>query len=218
MTTQIIHSFDVETSTPRIGPGGLISVGVCCTELKPNGRFEVINQFFVTIDWTNSGGLRWDHPDTAAFWSRHPEALRINTADPVPPAQAGQRLWAHIKGVHDTTHKRGARYVLLVDNAYFDVPWIDWFLGAYCPEALPLRHNYCTGWLAPAAVVNISERVQGLKDLGIEFRRNSFQPTTAHDHNPVHDARALAERYIHYLQYLQGLRRSQAYPQHQQFR
>lgn len=202
--TTLAHAFDIETSGPQIGPGRLMSIGACCLEIPKHGPVEVINSFFVTIAW--DGGLVFDHAATRDFWDKNPDALRHSTTACVSPSNAACALRAHICNVQQTALRRRAKYTVITDNAYFDVPWIDWFLCTFAKDGLPLRYNYHTGWMPHAAMVDLSQRIQTLHDLGIQINMETFQATVPHDHHPLHDATGLAEKYAFYKRMVHGFR------------
>lgn len=202
----LIHSFDVETSGPKIGPRRLMSIAACVLEVDPSGRRrEIINRFFGVVAWPE--GILYDCPATHAFWKREPMAWKMSTTGGQPPHVVAHRLCEHIAEVQRVAIKRNAKYVVLTDNAYFDVPWIDWFLCTYTDAGLPLRHNYHTGWMRDG-VVDLSERLNALKDVSIDIAMSSFRPSVPSDHNPLNDATANAERYAYYLRQIHRLTRS----------
>jgi hypothetical protein len=195
----VVHAFDVETSGPRIGKHCLMSIGAACVEIS-RGHMTVLDRFFVTIKWPE--GLVFDEK-TRDFWRQNQQAFLINTTNTKPVKEAAQMLYEHIYEAQRKASLRKARYVLLTDNAYFDVPWIDWFLCEHTERGLPLRHNYFTGWLLPSNVVDLSERIQCLKEVNIDLQMRSFHSATPHDHTPLNDALRLAERYAYFRQALQ---------------
>lgn len=198
--TLVVHAFDVETSGPRIGKHSLMSVGAACVEISPRGHITVLDRFFVTVRWPE--GLVYDD-NTREFWRQNSQAFLINTSDSKPVKEAAQELYQHIYDVQRKAALRKARYVLLTDNAYFDVPWIDWFLCEHTEHGQPLRHNYFTGWLGPPNVIDLSERIQTLREVNMAPNMRNFYSQTPHDHTPLNDAMRLAERYAFFRQALQ---------------
>ena len=192
----LAHAFDIETAGPRIGRHSLMSIAACCLEIPRQGPPQVINSFIVTIAWPD--GLVFDPATKAEFWDRNPDALRVSTQNAVPPSQAAHMLHEHIRHVQETAQLRRANYVVVTDNAYFDIPWIDWFLCQYTERGMPLRYNYFTGWMKAHSVVNVNERIQALADAGVTLNMQTFRATVPHDHNPLHDATALSQRYAYY--------------------
>ena len=81
-------------------------------------------------------------------------ASRKNT---VSPHRAAIALRDHIREVQDIAFKRGLNYVVVTDNAFYDVPWIDYMLSSYIDDGLPLRHAYRGGWMPIANVVDITK-------------------------------------------------------------
>ena len=198
----LVHAFDIEVSHRRIGPRRLMSIGSCCVEVL-RGRREVVNRFFVTIDW--GGPLDFD-ADTRSFWAQHPHALQLNTSNGLPPKMAAERLVAHLAQLHAVARSRRMRLVTVTDNAYFDVGWLDWFISTYSAAGLPLQHAQGSGWRHPGSCVDIGERMRGLRDVGIELPLATFTASVPHDHHPLHDAINTAERYIWYLEQCRWLR------------
>lgn len=172
-----------------------MSIGSCCVEVS-RGRREVVNRFFVSIDWGEP--LEFD-PVTKKFWDRHPQALKLNTSNGVSPAIAAEQLVAHLAQLHAVARQRQLKLTTVTDNAYFDVGWIDWFISTFSATGLPLHHTHNAGWRHPASCVDLGERMRGLRDIGIELPLASFASSVPHDHNPLHDAINTAERYIWYL-------------------
>lgn len=203
--TLVVHAFDVETSGPRVGKHSLMSVGAACVEISPRGHLTVLDRFFVTVRWPE--GLVFDE-NTREFWRTNPQAFTINTANAKPVKEAAQLLYEHIYEVQRKAHARKTRYVLLTDNAYFDVPWIDWFLCEHTEKGLPLRHNYFTGWLGPPNVVDLSERMQTLREVHMAPNMQGFHSSVPHDHTPLNDAMRLAERYAYFRRALPQLTRT----------
>jgi len=197
--TLVVHAFDVETSGPRIGKHSLMSIGAACVELS-RGHVTILDRFFVTIRWPE--GLVFDET-TRDFWHQNPQAFTTNTRNGKPVKEAAQMLYEHIHEAQRKASLRKARYVLLTDNAYFDVPWIDWFLCEHTERGLPLRHNYFTGWMGPQNVVDLSERLQCLREVNIDLNMQGFHSNTPHDHTPLNDALRLVERYAYFRRALQ---------------
>lgn len=197
--TLVVHAFDVETSGPRIGKHSLMSVGAACVEISPRGHMTVLDRFFVTVRWPE--GLVFDD-NTREFWRQNHQAFLVNTSDSKPVKEAAQELYQHIYDVQRKASLRKARYVLLTDNAYFDVPWIDWFLCEHTERGQPLRHNYFTGWLGAQNVIDLSERLQTLREVHMAPDMRDFHSLTPHDHTPLNDAMRLAERYAFFRQAL----------------
>jgi len=164
-------------------------------EISPRGHLTVLDRFFVTIRWPE--GLVFDE-NTREFWRINQQAFAVNTSNAKPVKEAAQLLYEHILEVQRKAHARKVRYTLLTDNAYFDVPWIDWFLCEHTEKGQPLRHNYFTGWLGPVSVVDLSERLQTLREVNMAPNMQGFQSTVPHDHTPLNDAMRLAERYAYY--------------------
>lgn len=190
------HSFDVEVSSPKLGERRLMSIGAVCLEISRRRPPEVINRFFAVIEWP--GGLIQDHASTRTFWKGNPTAWKTNTTGGRPPAEVADALEKHLREVQRTAKLRRATYRLVSDNRRFDFAQLDAFLGTHSSgPGLPLRHNRETGWMGSDAVVDINERSQALRDVGIVLPR--FAPSVAADHTPVNDAIANAERYAHYL-------------------
>jgi hypothetical protein len=205
--TTLAHAFDVETSSPFLGPNRLMSIGACCLEIPRHGSVEVVNSFFVTIDW-GEDGLVFDHPVTQKFWDDNPEAFKQSTTCGVSPQEAARALRDHIFFVQQTAERRRAKYVVVTDNAYFDVPWIDWFLCTYAENSMPLRHNYHTGWMSHDCVIDVNQRVQALQDIGVCINMGAFRSTVPHDHHPLHDATGLAEKFAFYKRMTRGIKRN----------
>ena len=193
--TILCHAFDVETSSPRFGPNRLMSVGCCCLEIPKSGPVEVVNSFQTNIDW--GGPFVHDHKETERFWKEHPDAFARCTVNAVAPTVAAAALEAHIRSVQDIAAKRKARYVLVTDNAFFDVGWVDWLLTTHSPTALPLRHSYTAGWMTAENVVDVTQRLRALREAG--FRITVPKEATASvDHTPLNDATAIAQKYAFY--------------------
>ena len=201
--TVLAHSFDVETSSPTIGEGKLMSIGACVLEIPNNGTVEVIDTFCENIDW--EGGLVFDHPKTEQFWKDNPDAFATCTKEVSPPSVVAGRLRDHIRAVQEIANKRKAKYVIVVDNAWFDVPWIDWFLSSFSAEALPLRHNYLTGWMSVENVVDVNQRIRALRDIGL---RVNVPPDIVEgaEHTPLTDAKCIAHKFAFYSRWSRGKR------------
>lgn len=191
----LVHAVDVESTGPRIGYHSLLSIGCCCLEINGEHAPQIIDRFLVTIEWPN--GLVFD-PTTLHFWKQHPAALVCNTSNTVAPEKAAELLLAHIKKIQHMAFVRKAQYVIVTDNPYYDVSWIDYLLRQYCPDALPLRHNYFTGWMPSRQLVNINERLQGMRDIGVYLNMDGFCTTVVADHTPLNDAIILAQKYAYY--------------------
>jgi len=124
--------------------------------------------------------------------------LRVNTTGGVSLRKAAEQLRDHVCEVQTMAEKRRAEYVLVTDNPYFDVAWIDALLTKYTENGQPLRYNYVTGWMSDAQMINVTERILALKEVGLSLNMQAFRPSVPHDHHPLHDAIRLAELYAHY--------------------
>lgn len=200
----LAHAFDIETSSRKIGNNRLMSIGAVVLEISKH-RTEIIHRFFEVIEW--DGGLDMSDESTARFWSEFPEQFKASTVGGKPPAVVAKALMEHIKEIQNLAIRRKCKYVQVFDNTYFDVPWIDWFLCTHGPpEALPLRHNYLTGWMTREHMVSVTERIEALRE--IKCAPPPFKASFTNTHHPVDDAAAIAERYAHYLDHCRILRRS----------
>ncbi len=195
MTSTLVHAFDIETSGPRIGRHSLMSVAACCIEIPIEGPAVQVDSFCVAIGWPN--GLVFDEP-TRQFWALHPKAFEFSTTNTLAPNVAANLLYEHIHRTQLRAKLRDSRYVIVTDNAFYDIPWIDWFLCQFTEYGMPLRHNYYTGWIKPAGVVDLTERLKALNEVGVNIKMRAFQPSVPNDHNPLNDAIGLAEKYVFY--------------------
>lgn len=186
----LIHAFDIETSSRSIGPGSLMSIGMCCMELQPNGRTELINSFFEVIEWPD--GLVYDDV-TREFWRTCESAHMISTTNGKPPHQVANALREHLNHVQCNAEKRRAKYRLVTDNAWFDVSWLDWFLCTYSEEKLPLRHSKVFGYIPQSKLVDVSERSRVLQNIGVNLTPIVYNRQL---HHPYNDAIYIAQRFI----------------------
>ena len=200
----LVHAFDIEVSHRRIGPKRLMSIGSCCIEVS-RGRREIIDRFFVTIDW--GAPLEFDR-ETKRFWEKYPQALAVSTTNGVPPSRAAALIVQHLEQIHSVAQRRNLKLVTVTDNAYFDVGWLDWFISTYSTAGLPLQYvANGSGWRHPGCCIDLGERMRGLRDVGIELPLSTFVASVPHDHHPLHDAINTAERYIWYLDQCRWCRR-----------
>lgn len=204
--TTLAHAFDIESTGPKIGPGRLMSIGACCLEIPRHGPVEVIDSFFAVIEWPE--GLVYDDEKTKRFWDQHPEAHAQSTTGGGDPEAVAASLKEHISRVQYIAGKRKTKYVVVTDNAYFDVPWIDWFLCTYTQDGLPLRHNYHTGWMSGECMCDVNERARALRDVGVSINLKAFHSNVPHDHHPLHDATRLAEMYAYYKRMTRSIKTS----------
>lgn len=202
--TILAHAFDIETSHRKIGDNRLMSIGAVVLEISPRRPPEVIHRFFEVIEWKD--GLDMSDKSTAEFWHEFPKEFKESTTGGKPPGVVAASLMTHIREIQNLALRRKCNYRQVFDNTYFDVPWIDWFLCTHGPEdALPLRHNYFTGFMSREHMVSITERLEALKD--IHQSPPPFKPSVLNTHHPVDDATCIAERYAHYLDYCRTFRK-----------
>jgi|LauGreDrversion4_2_1035121.scaffolds.fasta_scaffold00128_3 hypothetical protein len=206
--TTLAHAFDIETSGPRIGRHSLMSIAAVCLEIPKRGAIAIIDQFFMTIRWPE--GLVFDEK-TRQFWTEHPAAFAISTTNTVPVKEVAQALYNHVYNVQKKAHLRNAKYVVVTDNSYFDVAWIDWFLSTYTETGMPLRHNYFSGWMRTDRMINLSERLCVLQEAGYPLDMRFFHASVLHDHTPLNDAKVLAEKYAYYKRQLRAVRHSDSF-------
>ena len=122
---------DVETDGPIPGPHSLLSLGAVACD--PAGH--ELDAWYANFE-TLPGAA--PHPDTQAFWDRHPEAYAATRARPVlPPEEAMQRfaLW-----VRKSTGGSRHRAVLVAAPAGFDAMWVHWYEWRFLGEA-PTRRT-----------------------------------------------------------------------------
>ena len=98
--------------------------------------------------------------------------------------------------MQEVAAKRKAKYVLVTDNSFYDVGWLDWLLSTYSATALPLRHSYTSGWLPADSVVDVTQRLRALRDIGL--RVQVPRTSTCEAHTPLHDATEIAHKYAFY--------------------
>lgn len=197
-----VHAFDIETSSPRLGPQKLMSIGATCLTISKCGEQKTTYSFSAVINWEN--GLIFDHKKTKQFWDHNLEAYKMNTKDGKSPHDVARMLKDHISNIQRDAYEQNVKYIVLTDNSYYDVVWLDWFLSTYSKDGLPLRINYWTGWMTSNQMVNLEERLQALKEINCFVDWSSFKATVKHDHTPLNDAIFLAEKYAYYRQFLRS--------------
>lgn len=190
----LVQSIDIETTSKHVGPNRLMSIGVTSVEIPRFTKSYVIKTSFIKIKWPD--GFEYDE-DTLAFWEKHKDAFVVNTCDGISPEAAAKELRDHIYDMHKLAFTRKMHYILLTDNSYFDVAWLDWFLSTYCPTSIPLRYNYFTGYMYDSHFVNLKERLQALRDIG--YIITIPKQGTPHDHTALNDSKRLVEDYEYYL-------------------
>ena len=181
-----------------------MSIGACCLEIPTTGPLTTVHSFSANIAWPE--GLQFDHEPTQQFWADNPDAFAKCTDQPKPPEAVAEALKTHIMAVQDTARKRKAKYVVVTDNAFFDVPWIDWFLSSFAAaDALPLRHNYFKGWMSVENVVDVNQRLRAVRELGIKVNVPAHI-TNGVDHTPLTDATCIAHKYAFLTRWTKGKR------------
>jgi len=201
MVTLYVHGFDIEASHRFVGPGRLLSVALVMCQVDSTGRVppRQLRQLQVNIAWPK--GVVWDDA-TRAFWDKQPASiLEASRSDPLPPGEAARAISQHLDECQTLAHDDKARYVMVTDNPAFDVAWIDWLVHQYNPGGTCVQHSRRLGY-AGRHVMNVHERIEGLREAGVwrgRPRRFSRHP---HDHTPMNDAWDLVEQYQAYLAFL----------------
>ena len=186
----LVHAFDIEVSHRCIGPRRLMSIGSCCVEVL-RGRREVVNRFFVTVDW---GGPPDFDADTRSLG---PAPARPAAQHEQRLAEDGRRRLVAHPAQPPAARSRRMRLVTVTDNAHFDVGWLDWFISTYSAAGLPLQHAQGSGG-APGLVCG-HRGADGVCATWASSYVRDVHGFVPHDHHPLHDAINTAERYIWYL-------------------
>ena len=105
-------------------------------------------------------------------------------------------LEAHVRSVQETAAKRKAKYVLVTDNSFFDVGWIDWLLCTYSKTAT--TQTQLRDWMDDRRQYGrCHTKTQVLREAG--FRITLPKSIGSYvDHTPLNDATSIAHKFAFY--------------------
>ena len=196
------YAIDVETTGPLMTRHHLLSVGCCCLRIDPHSMtFAVVSRLQVNIE---NPVLVWDEK-TEAFWQRNMPALAAICQDRVSPRRAAYLLANNMRQMQQMAAREGAIYRVVTDNAFFDVEWVHSLL-ALEPDSIPIRYNPSAKllFMPTRDVIDVAQRLEALRDMKVPFRMDDFHPTVEHTHIPSQDAQVIAEKYMFYMQIING--------------
>lgn len=191
MKQEIYVSMDMEATGPIPGPYSMLSLG--CAAFFPGSRTPV-STFEVNLQELDGAG--W-HPDTLEWWKKFPEALAHSTADPLPPAEAMQRLEAW-------TATLPGKPVMVVYPTW-DYMWINWylmrFLGRtpYGLAALDIKSMAFTRVQPPRKGPNPSFHGTSKKNMPSRW----FEGDVPHTHKAIEDAIGQGILFVNILREIQ---------------
>lgn len=199
MKPVLIHAFDLEASGPFLSTvNAILSVGASATLMQQGQDPKIVNQFQANIGWP--APVQWK-PDTYEWYvTNHKAALDSLLVNQVSPDAAACELMNRIGSMQHLAASNKWNYRIVVDNEFFDVLWVDWFLLTYCPFARPLRESHVDGhYMGSKEIVDVNQRLFAMREVGLDPRMKEFEPTVHPDHTPLRDSLYIAEKYIHYL-------------------
>ena len=112
--SEIYVSTDIEVDGPIPGPHSMLSFGSAA--YRPDKT--LVSTFSANLELLPGAT---SHPDTMAWWARHPEAWEASRKDPLPPADAMRRYAAWLEALE-------GQPVFVGYPAAFDFMFVYWYL------------------------------------------------------------------------------------------
>jgi hypothetical protein len=195
----LIHTLDLEASGPNLGTiHSILAVGGSATLVQKGYTTKIMGRFQANLSWPHP--IQWNAETYTWYTTNHLSALESLCVDQVTPEVAACELTHHINAMQQLAAHNKWDYRIVVDNEFFDIPWIDWFLLSFCPFAQPLRQSRVDGhYMGATEIIDVNQRLQAMRDLGLNTRLKEFVPAVRADHTPLRDSLYIAEKYIHYL-------------------
>ena len=169
--TEIYVSVDVETDGPIPGPHSMLSLGTAAYLVSGVSK-QLVATFEAVLD-TLPGAA--GHPETMAWWSKHPEAWADARRDPRPPEVVMPEYAAWIKGLP-------GQPVFVAWPLGFDFTFVYWNFFRFTGTK-PFEHN------------GIDMRSYAMAMLGGEYRKNGkhrlperWKDPLPHTHRALDDA------------------------------
>lgn len=123
---EIYISTDVETDGPIPGPHSMLSLGSAAYQADKT----LVSTFEVNLETLPDAT---GHPDTMAWWQKHPKAWKDCRTDPQPPDQAMQRYV-------DWLDQLPGKPVFVAYPAGFDFLFVYWYLMRFVGRS-PFSHS-----------------------------------------------------------------------------
>lgn len=185
-------SIDIESSGPIPGSFSMLSLGaVAFTE---DGEVGTFYEKLLPSD-SRKGGHIWDD-DTLRWWSQFPVNLKEALENPQLARAVMSRFVTWCKDLSDKS-----KVTLVASPAGFDGMFVNWYAvecGRFRFEDLPWKHR----------VLDLRSFAAGKLDLPYHDAHNStirkiigFEPSVAHDHNALNDAREQGETFMALLRW-----------------
>jgi hypothetical protein len=114
-------STDIETDGPIPGPYSMLSLASAAYRADKT----LLATFTVNLDTLPGASA---HPDTMAWWAKHPAAWQASREDPQPPETAMRRYLAWLQALP-------GRPVFVAYPAGFDFTFVYWYLIRYTGES-----------------------------------------------------------------------------------
>jgi hypothetical protein len=118
---EIYVSTDVETDGPIPGPHSMLSLGSAAFRADKT----LVGTFSVNLETLPEASA---HPDSQAWWHRHPEAWERARRDPQPPELALRRYLAWVRDLPGVP-------VFVAYPAGFDFTFVYWYLMRFTGES-----------------------------------------------------------------------------------
>jgi hypothetical protein len=145
-TNEIYVSTDIEVDGPIPGPYSLLSLGSAAYLADKT----LVSTFTANLECLPDAQ---SHPDTMAWWERHPEAWQASRQDPRPPAQVMPRYVEWLDGLPGLP-------VFVGYPAAFDFMFVYWYLIRFAGRS-------------PFSFAALDIKTMAMLQLGTDYRRST---------------------------------------------
>ncbi len=158
---EIYVSTDVETDGPIPGPHSMLALGSAAF----NAAGDLIATYSANLVCLPDAR---PHPDTQAFWDRHPEAWAETRAEPRDPEQVMPEYAAWVENLP-------GHAVFVAYPAGFDFAWVFWYLHRFAGHS-PFAHSAIDIRSYAMATLDVEFRDAGKRNWPPLWRGDGGQP------------------------------------------
>lgn len=198
-----ILALDIETSGSSYKDNGILSIGASLQDQ------EFIEKESFQVNILLPEGRTYEKNCKEKFWDKFPEAQKFVKNNAIEPKEAMQSFSKFLFNIEN----RYPNTVIVSDNPSFDIAWVDYYLDIYA-DRKPLRYSENEVYNMVWDSASIQKAWLCFKTPDSSFyspprdhrEKLKLQTQYVHDHNPLNDARIIANFYIQTIKQMEQFR------------
>ncbi len=184
-----VLAFDIEASGSSLTQNGIVSVG---SSLQDENSNE-LKSFQVNLALPENRS--YEESCLKNFWLKNLEAYEFVSKNALPPKEAMTQFYNYLESIE----KEYPELIIISDNPTFDIAWLNLYLAEYT-DRLPLNYSakkeYRMIWDSSAVQKTLlSIKTGDFTSKHGHIKKLGFESKWVHNHNPLNDARRIADFY-----------------------